>query len=164
MYASVQNWKLAEIYFAKDRMVPEENRFLKRFYRIKILRILGNAISSGKKKQTNKKSHKSLFKSLWKNTWKYMKLKYLDQLRKKTSIACSWSWSQSPIDNCFSLFIRHIEYKAQATGYKYRLYSHSLQQSRRQYSFRSLLYQNQLAVSNNFITSFVWVSEWRPRE
>ena len=37
-------------------MVPEENRFLKRFYRIKILRILENAISSGKKKQTNKKA------------------------------------------------------------------------------------------------------------
>ena len=28
MYAPVQNsaWKLAEIFFAKDRMVPEENR------------------------------------------------------------------------------------------------------------------------------------------
>ena len=63
MYASVQNWKLAEIYFAKDRMVPEENRFLKRFYRIKILRILGNAISSGKKKQTNKKATRVCLKA-----------------------------------------------------------------------------------------------------
>ena len=38
-------------------------------------------------KQTNKqKRHKSLFESLSKNTWKYMKLKYLDQPRKKTTI------------------------------------------------------------------------------
>ena len=27
LYASVENWKLAEIFFAKDRMAPEENRF-----------------------------------------------------------------------------------------------------------------------------------------
>ena len=38
-------------------------------------------------KQT--KSHKSLFERLSKNTWKYMKLKYLDQLRKKTSVVSS---------------------------------------------------------------------------
>ena len=41
-----------------------------------------------KKKDKNKqKSHKSLFESLSKNTWKYMELKYLNQLRKKTSAA-----------------------------------------------------------------------------
>ena len=34
--------------------------------------------------KTNKQnSHKSLFESWSKNTWKYMKLKYLDQLRKR---------------------------------------------------------------------------------
>ena len=32
------------------------------------------------------------------------------------------------------MFIRHEEYKSQATNYKYRLCSHSLQPSRRQYS------------------------------
>ena len=37
------------------------------------------------------------------------------------------------IDNC-GLFIRHEEYKSQATSYKYRLRNHSPQQSRRQYS------------------------------
>ena len=68
-----------------------------------------------KKKDKNKqKSHKSLFESLSKNTWKYMELKYLDQLQKKTSFlhdreAIRRS-SHSPIDNC-SLFIRHQEYK-----------------------------------------------------
>ena len=36
-----------------------------------------------------------------------------------------------------SLFIRHQEYKSQVTSYKYRLCSHSLKQSRRQYSFFS---------------------------
>ena len=66
-----------------------------------------------------------------------MRLKYLDQLRKKTSVVSSWSRSHSPIVGC-SLFIRHKEYKSQATSYKsYRLCSHSLQQSRRQYSFLS---------------------------
>ena len=102
-----------------------------------ILTILENAIWSRKK--TKKKSHKSLFESLSKNTWKYMKLKYLDQLWKKTSVVSSWSRSyspsQSPIDNC-SLFIRHEEYKSQAwNSFKYKLCSHSLQKSRRQYSF-----------------------------
>ena len=101
-----------------------------------ILRILENAVSSGKKETNKQKSPKSLFESLSKNTWKYMKLKYLDQLRKKTSIFSSWARSHSPIENC-SLFIRHKEYKSQVTGYKYRLCSHSLQQSRRQYSFFS---------------------------
>ena len=44
--------------------------------------------------------------------------------------------SHSPIDNC-SLFIRQQEYKSRVTSYKYRLCSHSLEQSRRQYSFFS---------------------------
>ena len=44
--------------------------------------------------------------------------------------------SHSPIDNC-GLFIRHQEYKSQVTSYKYSLCSHSLEQSRRQYSFFS---------------------------
>ena len=51
---------IAEIFLAKDRMAPEENRLNSS------LRILENAISSGK---TNKqKSHKILFESLSKNT------------------------------------------------------------------------------------------------
>ena len=69
--------------------------------------------------------------------WKFIeKLKYLDQLRKKTSVVSSWSRSHSPIDNC-SLFIWHEEYKPQATNYKYMLCSHSIQQSGHQYSFFS---------------------------
>ena len=61
-------------------MAPEANRF-KSF-----LRILKNAISSGEKKKTNRQnSHKSLFASKNRKR-KYMKLKYLDQLRKKTSV------------------------------------------------------------------------------
>ena len=46
---SIYYWKLAEIFFAKDRMAPEANRFNS------FLRILENAISSGKK-QTNKQT------------------------------------------------------------------------------------------------------------
>ena len=55
MYASVQNWKLAEIFFTKDRMAPEEDRF--------------NSYNTKKKNNfTGKqKSHKSLFESLLKN-------------------------------------------------------------------------------------------------
>ena len=47
-------------FFAKDRMAPEANRFNS------FLRILENAISSGKKNK--QKSHNSLFESLSKNT------------------------------------------------------------------------------------------------
>ena len=49
-------------FFAKDRMAPEANRFSS------FLRILENAISSGKKQTNKQKSHKSLFESLSKNT------------------------------------------------------------------------------------------------
>ena len=117
-----------------------------------------------REKKTNKqKSHKSLFESLSKNTWRYMKLKYLDQLRKKTGTVSSWSRSQSPIDNC-SLFIRYkVENKSQATSYKYMLCGHSPQQWG--VSIASfLVQQNQQTASNNFITSFAWVSEWWPRD
>ena len=62
-------------------MAPEANRF-KSF-----LRILKNAISSGenKNKQT-KQPQKLVCKFIEKKKRKYMKLKYLDQLRKKTSV------------------------------------------------------------------------------
>ena len=87
-----------------------------------------------------------------------MKLKYLDPLRKKTSIVSSWSRSHSPIDNCsmvadnchsskrhkcvnFRLNFNYFELKMnklQVTlSYKCRLCSHSQQQSRRQYGFFS---------------------------
>ena len=60
-----------DFFSVKDRMAPEAKNTRK-----------CNLIT----KITNKqKSHKSLFESLSKNTWKYMELKYLDQLRKKTS-------------------------------------------------------------------------------
>ena len=128
-----------------------------------IVKILENAISSGKKK-TNKKSHKSVFERLSKNTRRHMKLKYLDQLRKKTSTVSSWSRRHySLIDNC-SLFIRYKKYKWQSTSNKFRqLMQPFTTAMRRQYSFFSLL-KNHLAASNNFITSFPWVSEWRPRD
>ena len=159
MYAPVQNSasKLAEIFSRRIEWCPKKI-FL-------IVKILENAISSGKKK-TNKKSHKSVFECLSKNTRRHMKLKYLDQLRKKTSTVSSWSRRHfSPIDNC-SLFIRYKKYKWQATSNNFRqLLQHSQQQwgVRREYSFFSLQ-QNQLAASNNFIRSFPWTSEWRPRD
>ena len=129
MYASVQNRKLAEIFFSRDGMAPEENCL--------ILRILENAILSEKNKQTNKKATIVFYKVYRENTWKYMKLKYLDRLQKKTSIVSSWSRSHSPIDNC-SLFIRHKEYVASNyCSYKCWLCSHSQQQSRCQYGFFS---------------------------
>ena len=52
-----------------------------------------------KKEKKKKKSNKTLFESLSKNTWKHMELKYLDQLRKKTSVDSSWSRSHSPIES-----------------------------------------------------------------
>ena len=110
VYASVQNWKLDETIFLR-RIEWRPKKI------VLILRILENAISLGKKETGKQKSHRSLFESLAKNTWKYMKLKYLDQLRKKTSIVSSWSRSHLPLDNC-SLFIWHEEYKSQATSYK----------------------------------------------
>ena len=73
-----------------------------------ILRIIENAVSSEKKKNKQTKKPQEFFESLSKNTWKYMKLKYLDLLRRETSIFPSWSRRHSPIDNC-SLFIQHKE-------------------------------------------------------
>ena len=118
-------------------------------------RTLENAISSGNK-INKQESHKSLFESLSKNTWKYRKLKYLDQIRKTTSIVSSWSRNHSPVDNC-SLFIRHKEYHKQLAinkGYAAIHYSNpgvSIASS--------LVQQSQLAASNNFITTCAWVSE-----
>ena len=76
MYGSVQNCKLElRFFFAKDKMVPEESRFNSG--------ILENAISSkknqNKTKQTNDRNA----------TRVCLKVKYLDQLRKKTSIIFS---------------------------------------------------------------------------
>ena len=108
VYASIQNWKSQLRFFSRRiEWRPKKIVFIRR--------ILGNAISSGKKK-----SHKSLFESVSRNTWKYMKLKYVNQVRKKASIVSSWSRSHSPIDNC-SLFIRHknINHKQLATNTGY---------------------------------------------
>ena len=57
---SVENWKLAEIFFSRTIEWRPKKIFL-------ILRILENAIPSGKK-INYLKSHKSLFESLSKNT------------------------------------------------------------------------------------------------
>ena len=56
-----------------------------------ILRILEMQFHREKKDENKQKSHKNLFESLSKNTWKHMELKYLDQLRKKTSVVSSWA-------------------------------------------------------------------------
>ena len=82
-----------DFFFAKDRTAPEANRFNS------FLRILEMQFQRKKKDKNKQKSHKSLFESLSKNTWKHMELKYLDQLRKKTSVVSSWSRSHSPIES-----------------------------------------------------------------
>ena len=56
------NWKLAEIFFAKDRTAQEANRFNS------FLRILEMQFHRKKKDKNKQKSHKSLFESLSKNT------------------------------------------------------------------------------------------------
>ena len=61
MYALVQNWQLTEIFFAKDRMVPEEKRF--NSYRTRECYFIY------KKKTRKRKSHESLFESLSKNRY-----------------------------------------------------------------------------------------------
>ena len=68
-------------------MAPEGNRFNS------FLRILENAISSGKE-QTNKKATRAclkVYQQTHENTWNgsHMELKYLDQLRKKTIVVSS---------------------------------------------------------------------------
>ena len=75
-----------------DRKAPEANRFNS------FLRILEMQFHRKKKGKNKQKSYKSLFESLSKNTWKYVELKNLDQLRKKTRVFSSWSRSHSPID------------------------------------------------------------------
>ena len=76
-----------------------------------------------RKKTTNKqKRHKSLFESLSKNTWKHMELKYLDQIRKKTSVASSWSRSHSPIESLAAAGlsdIKNINHNLPATNTGY---------------------------------------------
>ena len=62
VYASVYNWKLAEIFFAKDGTAPEANRFNS------FLIILEMQFHRKKKGKNKQKSHKSLFESLLKNT------------------------------------------------------------------------------------------------
>ena len=61
-------------------MAPEANRVNS------FLRILEMQFHQKKKDKNKQKGHKSLFERLSKNTWKYMELKYLDQLQKKTSV------------------------------------------------------------------------------
>ena len=80
-------------FFAKDRTAPEASRFNS------FLRILEMQFHRKKKDKNKQKIHKSLFESLSKNTWKHMELKYLDQLRKKTSVVSSWSLSHSSIES-----------------------------------------------------------------
>ena len=87
----------------------------------------------GNKQSNKQKSHKVYLKD-YRKTWKYRKLDQAVNTSTKISIVSSWSRSHSPVDNC-SLFIRRKEYKSLGTSYKYREWSHSLQQSRRQYSF-----------------------------
>ena len=57
-----KNWKLAEIFFAKDRTAHEANHFNS------FLRILEMQFHRKKKDKNKQKSHKSLFESLSKNT------------------------------------------------------------------------------------------------
>ena len=109
-----------------------------------------------KKTKSNKKATRACLKvcrQTHENTWNQSTLTSYERrqvlfLHDSEAIRPS---SHSPIDNC-GMFIRHQEYKSQVTCYKYRLCSHSLEQSRRQYSF-ILVQQNQLVASNNFITS-----------
>ena len=104
------------------------------------LRILENAISSGNNKQRNKKAQELV----WKFIEKHMKIH-----------EAKIPWSATKEDNCGffmiarplaeSLADRNLQpvyptwriTKSQATSYKYRLCSHSLQQSMRHYSFFS---------------------------
>ena len=55
-------FKVAEIFFAKDRTAPEGNRFNS------FLRILEMQCHRKEKDKNKQKSHKSLFESLSKNT------------------------------------------------------------------------------------------------
>ena len=122
--------------FARDRTAPEANRFNS------FLRILEMQFRPKKK---DKKQTKKPQELVWKFFEKHMKThgtkSTLTSYERRQVLflhdceAIRQS-SHSPMDNC-GLFIRHQEYKSQVTSYKYRLCSHSLEQSRRQYSFFS---------------------------
>ena len=92
-----------------------------------------------------------------------MKIKYFDQLRKSSkSSVSSLSRSHSPLDNwACSSHIKNINHKQLATNTGYAAIHYSNPVVSIAYS---LVQQNQLAAPNNFMTSFAWVSEWRPRE
>ena len=114
----------------------------------------------GKKRQTKKPQE-----FVWKFIEKHMEIhetKIPRPATKKDKISIAVSArprSHSLIDNC-SLFIRYKEYKSQATSYKYGLCSHSLQQSRRQYSFFSRSAKPADSLKQLHI-NFAWVSERR---
>ena len=139
MYASVQNWKLElRFFFAKDKMVSEENHFNSR--------ILENAISSKKKSKTNKrpKRHKSLFES-----------KITRPATKEDKYNCFFMIARSLADNkitaACSSDIKNINHKQLATNTGYV----AIHYSNPGVSIASsLVQQNQLAASNNFITIF----------
>ena len=66
VYASVQNWKLAEIFFAKDRTAPEANCFNS------FLRILEMQFHQKKKDKNKQKATRACLKVCRKaheNTW-----------------------------------------------------------------------------------------------
>ena len=110
-------------------MAPEANRFNS------FLKILENAISSGKKKN-KQKATRACLKVYLKTHGTKVPLPATKEDKCCFFMIANHSPNHSPIDNC-GLFIRLEEYKSQATSYKYSLCSHSLQQSRRQYSFFS---------------------------
>ena len=98
MYASVENWKLAEIFFAKDRMAPEE-----------ILRILGNAISPVK---PTKKPQEFV----WKIMEKHMKIHDMKLDQDKYSSLCRMNrlqlsigeWLRDHETTCFFMIAKPV--------------------------------------------------------
>ena len=147
------SWKLEASwdFFAKDRMAPEEI--------VLLLRILDNAISPGKQTKKPQEFVWKIIEKAHENTWNSTK-PWIPRPRQvfifmsdeqAAVIVSSWSRSHSLIDNC-SLFIRHKEYKSDATSYNCGYAA--IHYGNPGVSIAScLVQQNQLAASNNFITS-----------
>ena len=104
------------------------------------------------KQNKRPKRHKSLFESK------------IPRPTTKEDTYCFFMIARSLADNkitaACSFDIKNINHKQLATNTGYVAIHYSNQGVS---IASSLVQQNQLAASNNFITIFAWVSEWRPR-
>ena len=145
MYASVQSWKLElRFFFAKDEMAPDKNRCNSRILlKMQFLRKKKQNKTKQNKNNKRPKRHKSLFESK------------IPRPTTKEDTYCFFMIARSLVDNkvtaACSFDIKNINHKQLATNTGYVAIHYSNQGVS---IASSLVQQNQLAASNNFITIF----------